>query len=155
MVATLLLFGGGGYPSFGHFLANLGISGENGVPDWSPGSRQSGTPPFVGHLRGPPEGVFCAPCVSGAQIHPRGGGDPRMVVCRFLCWLASFGRPAWHTVFTKCPQNCQKVPIMGSLPLTTFSGTCRQSRPPCRRISQKLRSPPADGPVGGFPHFLG
>ena len=27
---------GGGYPYFGHFLAVLGISGENGVPDWSP-----------------------------------------------------------------------------------------------------------------------
>ena len=25
-----------GYPYFGHFLAILGISGENGVPDWSP-----------------------------------------------------------------------------------------------------------------------
>ena len=25
-----------GYPYFGHFLAILGISGENGVPDWPP-----------------------------------------------------------------------------------------------------------------------
>ena len=56
---------------FGHLLGfpvntvcNLSLPGIQA-------SRENGTPPIGGHLRGPSEGQFCTPCVSGAQIAPR------------------------------------------------------------------------------------
>ena len=55
----------------------------------------------------------------GPRILPEGGTpilDPRRVVYRFLYWLASSGRPVWHTVFgnpelPEIPQNCQNAPL--------------------------------------------
>ena len=106
----------GGYPYFGHFLTILGIFDEKVVPDWSP----RGCKPVektVHHRswaisEALPRVYFALPACLGPNT-PSGGDDPRRVVYRFLCWLASSGRPVWHNVFTGNPQNRQKVPKMG------------------------------------------
>ena len=58
---------------------------------------------------------------------------------RFLCWLGFPGRPVWHTVFTRNPQNRQKVPKIGYPFLTTFSGSSWQIGP-CRRLIEGKRA---------------
>ena len=77
---TRRLFGGG-YPHYGYFLRFWGIAGSARlVSQRMQPSRENGTPPFVGHLRGPREGVFRTPCVSSGQLEWRasegGGGIP-------------------------------------------------------------------------------
>ena len=66
----------GGTPYFGHFLAISGIfRSKRCARQASQGmqaSRENGTPPLGGHLKGSPEGQFCTPCVSKAQIDRRG-----------------------------------------------------------------------------------
>ena len=67
-----------GVPPFWALFGDLGIFGENGVPYWPP--RQCKPAEKTVHLPSgvisevpPPEGQFCTPCVSRAQIDPRGG----------------------------------------------------------------------------------
>ena len=57
-----------GVPPFEVILGHFGHSG--GLVLASQGiqaSRENGTPPMGGHLRGPPEGQFCTPCMSRAK----------------------------------------------------------------------------------------
>ena len=66
----------GGYPPFGHFLAISGIfRSKRCAKQASPGmqaSRENGTPPLGGHLRGTPEGQFGT---------PRGGVPFSLLAC--------------------------------------------------------------------------
>ena len=112
----------GVFPLLGHFLAILGISGENGVPYWSPrGSKPADK--TVHHPSGVisevlPRAKFVLLARPGPKLALGKTSEmtPRRVVYRFLCALGFPGRPVWHTVFTGNPQNRQKVPQKGVNP---------------------------------------
>ena len=112
-------------------------------------SRENGTPPFGGHLRGPHEGVFCTPRVSGAQIHPPGGPLrlPTKGGVPFSLLACCSRRSVWQTVFTGNTPKSPKSAQNGCYPFFDhFSGSCRARvaghGPPVADSAPKVRKFP-------------
>ena len=75
----------------------------------------------------------------------------------FSAGIASSGRPVWHTVSPEIPKSPKSAQNRGTPFLTTFSGSCRQPRTPCRRFSPKNAKipPPVGHPKRGISALFG
>ena len=78
-------------------------------------SRKYGTPPFVGHLRGPPKSVFGLQTRRECEIHPR--APPHEGRCTiFSAGLHPLGDQSGTPFSPKIPKIAKKVPKIGVPP---------------------------------------